>query len=75
MEEKTIKCNNCKQEISESKITLHEAFCLRNNKYCEKCNQVILISQYDEHIKSHENKKTEILNCYELMDFFRRLEE
>ena len=25
--------------------------------------------------KSHENKKTEILNCYELMDFFRRLEE
>ena len=59
MEEKTIKCNNCKQEISESKITLHEAFCLRNNKYCEKCNQVILISQYDEHIKSHENKKKE----------------
>ena len=58
-DEKKVKCNNCKQEIPESKLILHEAFCLRNNKYCEKCQQVILTSQYDEHIKSHDKKKEE----------------
>ena len=59
MEEKKVKCNNCKQEIAESKLVLHEAFCLRNNKYCEKCQKVILTSEYDEHIKSHDKKKEE----------------
>ena len=54
MEEKKVKCNNCKQEIAESKLVLHEAFCLRNNKYCEKCQQVILTSEWDEHIKSYD---------------------
>ena len=59
MEEKKVKCNNCREEISESKLVLHEAFCLRNNKYCEKCQKVILTSEYDEHIKSHDKKKEE----------------
>ena len=58
-QEKTIKCENCKQEISESKLTLHQAFCLRNNKYCNKCQKAILSSEYEEHIKTHEQKKEE----------------
>ena len=58
--EKNIKCENCKQEIAESKITLHQAFCLRNNKYCNKCQKTVLLSEYEEHIKSHEEKKIEI---------------
>ena len=58
-QEKTIKCENCKQEILESKITLHQAFCLRNNKYCNKCQKAVLVSEYEDHIKSHEQKKEE----------------
>ena len=58
--EKNIKCENCKQEIAESKITLHQAFCLRNNKYCNKCQKTVLLSEYEEHIKSHEEKKIEL---------------
>ena len=57
--EKTIKCENCKQEILESKLILHQAFCLRNNKYCNKCKKAVLLSEYEEHIKSHEQKKEE----------------
>ena len=55
-EEKFIKCKNCRQNISESKIFLHEGFCLRNNKLCPECDKVFLIKEYEEHIKTHNNK-------------------
>ena len=50
-----IKCSNCRQNILSSKMFLHEGFCSRNNKYCEKCQKVVLIKDYDEHIKNHLN--------------------
>lgn len=56
-EEKYIKCKNCKQEIAESKMFLHEGFCLRNNKYCAECDKIFLIQEFEEHLKTHNAKK------------------
>ena len=55
-EEKYIKCNNCKQDIPESKMFLHEGFCLRNNKFCAECNKVFLAKEFEEHLKTHNEK-------------------
>ena len=56
-EEKYIKCKNCRQNILESKMFLHEGFCLRNNKLCPECDKVFLVQEYDEHLKTHNTKK------------------
>ena len=56
-EEKYIKCKNCKQDILESKMFLHEGFCLRNNKLCPECDKVFLVQEYEEHLKTHNSKK------------------
>ena len=56
-EEKYIKCKNCHQNISESKMFLHEGFCLKNNKLCPECNKVFLIKEFEEHFKTHNIKK------------------
>ena len=60
--EETTKCENCRLDIPKSKIMLHQGFCLRNNKYCPTCSKVYLISEFDEHLKTHnpENKKLQI---------------
>jgi len=60
--EETTKCENCRLDIPKSKIILHQGFCLRNNKYCPTCSKVYLISEFDEHLKTHnpENKKLQI---------------
>ena len=55
-EEKYIKCKNCHQNILESKMFLHEGFCLRNNKLCPECDKVFLIQEYEEHLKTHNSK-------------------
>ena len=46
-EEESIKCINCKQYITKSKMFLHEGFCLKNNKYCPECDKVFLIQEFD----------------------------
>ena len=56
-EEKYIQCKNCRQNISESKIFLHEGFCLRNNKLCPECDKVFLVQEFEEHFKTHNIKK------------------
>ena len=58
--EKYVKCKNCHQEISESKIFLHEGFCLRNNKLCPECDKIFLIKEFEEHIKTHNANKEKI---------------
>ena len=58
-EEKFVKCKNCQQDIPESKMFLHEGFCLRNNKLCPECNKVFLVKEFDEHLKTHNEKKVE----------------
>lgn len=54
-EENIIQCSNCRQNIQESKKILHEAFCLRNNKFCGECEKVVLASEFEEHIKCHNS--------------------
>ena len=52
IESKLIMCKNCRQDILEEKMFLHEGFCLRNNVYCEHCEKVFLKKDYEEHIKN-----------------------
>lgn len=56
-EEKYIKCQNCRQDIQESKKILHEAFCLKNNKFCGECGKIFLVNEFEEHLKTHNEKK------------------
>lgn len=50
-----------RKDIEENKLMLHEGFCARNNKFCDKCNNVFEISAFEEHIKTHTNfEKKEI---------------
>ena len=48
--EDLIKCNNCRQFISNKKMFLHEGFCNRNNVFCEHCESVFLKKDYNYHI-------------------------
>lgn len=59
-EEKKVKCENCKVEIAESKLAIHQGFCLQNNKYCPTCSKVFLSTEFEEHLKTHNvpNKDT-----------------
>ena len=51
-------CSNCRKKILSSKMFLHEGFCMRNNKYCEKCGKIVLIKDFDDHIQNHLNPQT-----------------
>ena len=57
-EEKYALCQNCRQNIPESKMFLHEGFCLRINKFCPECNKVFLVQEFEEHLKTHNEKKS-----------------
>jgi DNA-directed RNA polymerase subunit RPC12/RpoP len=48
-----------KAQIDASKMFLHEGYCLRNNKYCEKCGTAVEIANWDEHVVSHDAKKVD----------------
>ncbi|KAK6203548.1 ubiquitin fusion degradation protein UFD1-domain-containing protein [Scheffersomyces amazonensis] len=37
-----IRCQNCLKVIEKDKYSLHQAFCLRNNKRCPQCNEIFL---------------------------------
>ena len=58
------KCLNCHKELEESKILIHERYCLENIKYCNECKEGIPKEEFEEHIKNHlkEEKKT-CSNC------------
>ena len=53
MNNKTEKCENCRQEIPSLKIKAHKSFCLKNNKYCPTCSKVFLKSEFEEHLLTH----------------------
>ena len=59
---KLIKCKNCRQDILEDKMFLHEGFCIRNNTYCEHCERVFLKKDYDEHCKNITKRKSDSLS-------------
>ena len=60
---KLITCKNCRQEILAEKMFLHEGFCIRNNVFCDHCEQIFLKEDYKEHIKNlpinMNNKKSD----------------
>lgn len=50
-------CTNCHCDIEESKMVLHQRFCIQNIKYCEQCQEGIIIEEYEEHCKEHNTKE------------------
>ena len=50
-ESKVVKCKNCRQDILEVKMFLHEGFCTRNNVFCDHCEKVFLKKDYEQHVK------------------------
>lgn len=48
-------CPNCHCEIDDSKIVLHQRFCVQNIKYCELCQEGIIKEEYEEHCQNHKN--------------------
>ena len=62
---KLIKCKNCRQEIEEEKMFLHEGFCQRNNIFCEHCQKVFLKKDYNKHLKLSTKKSMRYLKTPE----------
>jgi hypothetical protein len=50
-------CKTCEKPIVASKFRMHEAQCLKLNKRCEKCNKVILKSEFDQHLMDEHTDK------------------
>lgn len=48
-EEATQRCSNCRAQIAESKIMLHELYCERNCKKCETCGKFYDINDVEQH--------------------------
>lgn len=62
---KLIKCKNCRQEIEEEKMFLHEGFCQRNNIFCKHCQKVFLKKDYNKHLKLSTKKSMRYLKTPE----------
>ena len=58
-EPKLVRCDNCRQDIEEKIMFLHEGFCFRNNIFCEHCKNVFLKKDYEQHIKELPNNLTQ----------------
>ena len=65
---KLVRCDNCRQNILETKMFLHEGFCFRNNVFCDHCQKVFLKKDYQDHLNNSQNKK----NRNFFPNFFRR---
>lgn len=61
-------CSNCHCDIDESKMFLHQRFCIQNIKYCEQCQEGIIIEEYEEHIKDHKKESEKKSKSKELRD-------
>ena len=48
-------CSNCRCEIEDSKMVLHERFCYLNIVYCEQCKEAVIKDEYEEHCENHNN--------------------
>ena len=53
MNNKTEKCENCRQEIPSLKKKVPKSFCLKNNKYCPIFGKLFLKSEFEEHLLTH----------------------
>ena len=61
-----INCSNCHCDIEQSKIVLHERFCIQNIKYCDICKEAVIKEEYEEHCLEHsQNNNKSILKSEE----------
>ncbi|EWS72616.1 ubiquitin interaction motif protein (macronuclear) [Tetrahymena thermophila SB210] len=51
-------CENCKQLFPESKVQLHEAYCLRNIRKCPNCEQYVDKREMEEHQEEFHKQVT-----------------
>ena len=55
-------CQLCKKDVPEENFQIHEVNCIKNNVKCEKCEEIVPKSSYEEHFESlHQLKKC--INC------------
>lgn len=62
MDENLQPCENCKKMFPESKIDLHEAYCIRNIRKCEHCDEYVDKSEMEDHFEE-KHKKTPCEYC------------
>ena len=55
-----VKCSNCHCEIEDSKMILHERFCIQNIKYCDICKEAIIKEEFEEHCLAHKNNSLDL---------------
>ena len=54
------KCPLCENEIEIAKFRLHEVMCARNNYKCQKCGQVVLKADKEQHELDVHTEKPDI---------------
>lgn len=55
-------CQHCNKDIPEENLQIHEVNCRRNNVKCDKCQEIIPKSSFEEHVQEmHELKQCQ--NC------------
>ena len=72
---KTIKCKNCLKDIDETKMLLHEGFCLRNNVLCSICKEPVTKDKLEEHMEQHKKEKEEKEKFQKMIEESKRKKE
>ena len=44
-------CGNCKANITEDKIELHEVYCFKNIRKCQKCDEYVDKAEMEDHME------------------------
>ena len=58
-DEATVACSNCQVNFPQSKIDLHEVYCIRNRRKCDRCSQFVDKNEQQE----HEDEFHKIIKC------------
>ena len=71
MEKETTKCDNCEEEIDNSKYKMHSVRCARFNYKCKVCGEVVLLEDKEEHEEeAHAKQKCQHCNFEALVNDF-----
>ncbi|KRX03973.1 TRAF-like protein [Pseudocohnilembus persalinus] len=55
-EDGKVRCSNCGKQIVESKIEMHEGYCIKNCKKCPYCSEFMTDDMLEEHIEQSHVK-------------------
>ncbi|CAD8084682.1 unnamed protein product [Paramecium primaurelia] len=67
MNENCSPCSNCNQLIADTKLILHETYCIRYNIKCERCGQYYDKNDPESHEEDY-HKKEKCQYCYQEFD-------